>query len=336
MNNTKLFVFVFLAQQLFAQELLPLTGYSYHGSKRNTRIETANDSIVVTLPFFDDFSYPEKDGTPNLNNWKAAGGTFVNNTRGLSPPTFNVATFNGINALGKPYNYNTDALGKCDSLVSNIFDLSQYSLADSLFLSFYLQAGGRSEQPDPSPKNGDTLYVQFLNQSNVWTTVWKSDSTLAAQYDSTFKRIFIKVQNNVKGVFHKNFRFKFLAVGKQTGDFDNWHLDYVYFNKNRSLADTFLYDRSFANNVPSFLKNYYAMPWQQYSTKDRRNDYPVLYKVKYDFGINSLDPASIGITIKDEMTGQIDFEKKILKNFRTLIAAKDRQISDTIYLDKEG
>lgn len=338
MNNLKILILIYsvCVHQLFAQELLPLISNNQNLRKNNLRTELTGDSVIVTLPFFDDFSDPENNGTPNKNNWKVGGGTDVNNTRCISPPTFNVATFNGINSQGQPYDYTTDALGKCDSLVSNIFDLSSYSLGDSLYLSFYLQAGGKSDAPDPSPKSGDTLYVQFLNQSNVWTTVWKSDSTFTANIDSSFKQVFVKVQNNVKGVFHKNFRFKFLAVGKQTGDFDNWHLDYVYFNKNRSKIDTFLYDRSFSNNVPSFLVNYYAMPWNQYTTKERRNNYPVLYKVKYDFGINPLDPANIGITIRDEKLGQIDFERKVLKNFSTLIAASERQINDTIYLSEQG
>ena len=58
-------------------------------------------SQTLTLPFFDDFSQT-KGANPNTKLW-INGGVNINNTFALNQPTVNIATFDGKNSAGLPY-----------------------------------------------------------------------------------------------------------------------------------------------------------------------------------------------------------------------------------------
>ena len=62
----------------------------------------SNDSLLhgLVLPFYDDFSYAGPYPNPSL--WLDQY-VFVNNTKGVAPPTIGVATFDGLNQFGYPY-----------------------------------------------------------------------------------------------------------------------------------------------------------------------------------------------------------------------------------------
>jgi len=99
------------------------------------------------------------------------GGTYINNRFCVDPPTYNVATFDGLKADGAPYNFtNPLAEGKADSLVSLPIDLSTILPSDSLYISFFWQAGGVDANLNPDPS--DSLWLEFLDKDSTWNWVW--------------------------------------------------------------------------------------------------------------------------------------------------------------------
>lgn len=210
-------------------------------------------SQSLTLPFYDDFSQ-NKNSNPRTNLW-INGGVSINNTFAINQPSVNVATFDGRNAAGIPYNFsNKFAYGSTDTLVSRPIDLSGLTVADSVYLSFYWEPRGLGELPD----SDDTLMVSFLNNQNKWIPVWKQQGVSANEFKQK-----LLVVNKVE-FLHKNFQFKFETYGRQSGPFDTWHIDFIYLNKKRRSKDIYTQDialREFKNN---YLKRYSAMPMNQY------------------------------------------------------------------------
>ena len=72
--------------------------------------------------------------------------------------------------------------------------------------------------------------------------------------------------------FYKDFSFRFRNYASIANDIipsfrsnvDQWNVDYVYMNYNRTIADTTYRVLTFSNRAPSFLKTYQVMPYRQY------------------------------------------------------------------------
>jgi hypothetical protein len=209
---------------------------------------------AVKLPFFDDFSTVRAQPDPAL--WLTRGGAFVNNTIAINPPSVNVVTFDGLGATGQPYVLNNQfAYGPTDTLTSQPIDLAGLALRDSVYLSFYWQRQGLGELPDP----GDSLRLQFLDNTNTWRTVWKQDGGRA---DSVFYQVLQPVRQLTD--LHGAFQFRFQSWGRSSGAYDTWHVDYVYLNRGRSFRDRTIKDVATQRAIGSYLKRYTAMPLTHY------------------------------------------------------------------------
>ncbi|WP_448518336.1 T9SS type A sorting domain-containing protein [Rhodoflexus sp.] len=225
--------------------------------------ENGEDTTRLSLPFFEDFSTNNKPwihkgrpDEPDTSRWVRNGGTFVNNTIAVNPPSFNVATFDGIGANGRPYDFtNIFAVGMTDKLESKRIDLDTLRPQDNLFLSFFWQAEGLGEQPDEE----DYLALEFLDRNNNWVRRWQQNGGAPG---TAFRYVILPI--NTTNFLHKNFRFRFIRFGRQAGAFDTWHVDYIYLNKNRNATDNSLLDIA-ANGIQGrFLKRYSAMPMRQF------------------------------------------------------------------------
>ena len=215
-------------------------------------------TTAASLPFFDDFSL-SANGRLDPALWQNSGGTYVNNTLTVNHPTLNVVTFDGINAAGKPYNsINQNAYGPTDTLISQPIDLTGLAPADSVYLSFYWQIRGLGELPDAE----DSLQLQFRTAQGVWQTIWRQAGGMP---NLNFNYAYLALKNTA--YFYDTFQFRFRAFGRQSGQFDTWHIDYVYLNKKRTTADRFVRDIACRVPVSSFLKRYSAMPIKQYMAR---------------------------------------------------------------------
>jgi hypothetical protein len=222
-------------------------------SQTPQKLSAARKTAGLSLPFFDDFS--TSTNRQNLNKWQKGGGVYINNTFTTNHPTLNVATFDGLKADGNPYNfYNPLAQGETDSLSSLSIDLSQYQLKDSLYLSFFYTKQGLGERPDAT----DSLRLQFLTNGAKWETVWIDSGKVISD---KFIQVLIPIRKSV--YLHGDFKFSFQAFGRQSGQFDVWHLDYIYLDKNRTNKDIYTQDIACRNPISPILKRYNAMPMRQ-------------------------------------------------------------------------
>jgi hypothetical protein len=282
-----LFLLLF-TQQAFAQLIeVPIRRFEDYPAEKNTsHPPNASARITaiapLTLPFFDDFSRPSQlrmGSQPDTAWWMKGGGANVNNNLPINHPTMYVATLDGLKGNGAPYNFSAPLeQGSTDSLTSRPIDLSPYTPASSLYLSFYWEARGLAEQPDL----GDSLVLQFKDSIGTgnWRTVWQQtgqidkNGVIENVTNTRFDSAFVEFKDNA--FFHQKFQFRFLAYGRRAGAFDVWHLDYIYLDKARDPASPYPRlkpvpggektprDQAIRLPVSSFLKRYTAMPIRQY------------------------------------------------------------------------
>jgi len=243
----------------------------------NNRIQSTIPA-TLSLPFYDEFSY--SGPFPDTIKWQNSQSVFVNHTKATAPPTLGVATFDGLNKFGYPYNSTiiattannlpsvaSDTLTSARIRLDTVTTLSLgISPADSVFLSFYYEGMGYWDKPDP----GDYLFVDFYSPTDSnWTTVWSHDG-YHYNPDSSWHLVMIPVLDTA--YFHNGFQFRFRNLSGASGDIDHWHIDAVYLNYARKTIDTMFSsvgnafnDVSFVYDLQSPLKNYSQMPFNQYA-----------------------------------------------------------------------
>lgn len=232
----------------------------------------------LSLPFWDDFSF--SSGHPSDSLWIVNRTVFVNDGQGINPPSINVATFDGYNENGLPYSTVPEATGYRDTLESQFIKLADVlpEYRNSIYLSFFYQAGGNSEIPDP----GDFLQLEFKSTEG-WKEIYrfrvKANADPAVFYDTAIQ-IPQEVAGSIPNYFHNAFQFRFTSFGKISGAYDGWHLDYVYLNRrvndneevidpsyniNEGDKNTNISDRAISTPFTSILRNgYYAMPYSHF------------------------------------------------------------------------
>jgi hypothetical protein len=213
---------------------------------------------TLELPFFDDFStssiYP--DSTKWLNNQ-----VYVNNHFPVFPPTYNVATFDVLNEFGLPYNntINKDRSASGDSLLSQPINLNDsagvaYTVADSIYLSFFIQANGYGYHLNSE----DSIRLYFKAENGLWFNVWSKPGTdLGA-----FEQVIVKVDQDF--YLHKGFQFLFTTFTRQVGNANHWHLDYVLLDKDRRFASAYYNDYAIQTFPTNLIGTYSSMPYRHY------------------------------------------------------------------------
>lgn len=235
--------------------IVPIDQARYHVSESESEPQNHRTQASLNLPFFDDFS-TTKTLAPSPRYWLPRSGVYINNTLVNAHPSVNVATFDGLDANGAPYNVvNPLSQGYTDTLTSQPVNLGGKVAADSVYLSFYWTAKGLGELPDSS----DFLRLEFFNKAAEWVPVW---TQLGYQVDTLFHQQFIAIKD--ANYLHEAFQFRFRSYGRSTGAYDTWHLDYVYLNAKRSVKQPYLFDVALRKPVSNLLKKYTAMPLRQY------------------------------------------------------------------------
>ncbi|MBL7982499.1 MAG: T9SS type A sorting domain-containing protein [Flavobacteriales bacterium] len=182
----------------------------------------------------------------------------VNGTYPIDPPTIGVASFDGLSRTGMPYDFVTyTSYGIADRLTSVPIDL-QYPASDSVYLSFFYQAQGRSGDTFIQPQ--DSLVLEFYApEEDTWYRVWRTPYVAQAPFEQVL--IPIKQFRYLKN----GFRMRFLNYATLSGAFDHWHIDYVRLATQRSFNDTRLVDVAYVMPESTLLENYTAMPYTTYS-----------------------------------------------------------------------
>ncbi len=120
----------------------------------------------------------------------------------------------------------------------------------------------------------DSIFVPKTKWNWIWSSEgMKLDSFLVHNDDRWFKQVLIQIQDTV--FFDKYFQFRFrnyasLGISELPSwqsNADQWHIDYVYVDYNRSPRDTTYQDFTFIQSAPSMLKNYQSMPYRQFKSK---------------------------------------------------------------------
>ncbi|WP_026628463.1 T9SS type A sorting domain-containing protein [Dyadobacter alkalitolerans] len=283
---------LFQCQFLYAQlKLVPIDG-SYADEEAESQ-STLRTGATLNLPFFDDFS-TTKTASPNTANWLPGSGVYINNTLSSSQPSLNIATFDGLNASGTPYNLiNPLTQNFTDTLTSQPIDLAGKKASDSLYISFQWLAKGLGELPDSS----DSFQLEFLSKVNGWVTAWQQ---VGYKLDTVYKNQFVKITD--PAYFHNAFQFRFRAYGRKSGYYDTWHLDYVYLNTKRSVRQPYIFDVAVRKAISPFLKKYTAMPLRQYRVNPQA---AISDSVKTDVAnnFNNFNILTSTFTIRDATKG---------------------------------
>ncbi|HPD64460.1 MAG TPA: T9SS type A sorting domain-containing protein [Bacteroidia bacterium] len=274
-----IFFFLLLGHvSLFSQELVTPLNENVVLQKikpdvyRNYR--SADTIRLINTAFFDDFS--GSSPYPNDSLWLDRY-VFINSTMAYHSPTYHVATFDGLNEFGNPYNpVAPNSKGNiADKLTSTYIDLSPFSESDSIYLSFFFQPKGLGDEPE----SYDSLVLEFkpsrywngtLWDSNAWVRVW----SVKGSPRKDFRQVIIPVKHylidtsqitdTIANFYHDAFQFRFKNYANLSGNLDHWHITYVYLNRNRSRADTFYKDVAITQRPVSILKNYTSMPWMHF------------------------------------------------------------------------
>ncbi len=276
--------------------------------QQNKSNKRAQAFSMDTIPFLDGFSKPGP--YPDTSLW-IDNNVFVNFDMPVCPRTLGVATFDGLNSLGMPYHpgispYKSDT---GDFLTSKPitwrrgFIGQHYGLGDSIYLSFYYQAGtyfgtdakGRSVL-NYTPISSDTLKLQFhANGDTAWHTVWwRLGYQPVADTDTVFHLVMIPFNSLADTSFMRDgFQFRFMAYASCAGA-DHWSIDEVYLAAGRNYQDTVQGEISFVYNAPQILTNYQAEPWEQYKQSDLRSTgMPIFIRNNNSSAINPPNSSNI-------------------------------------------
>ena len=292
----------FVTAQLVIQSIRRSEHENVAASSRHFQQSTFNN----TLPFWDDFSISDRHAdsiriwgadTFSLWDYELSKNVLINATLAVNPPTFNVATFDGLDAEGAFHD--TDLVhGLADELVSESLNLESFSEDDNVYFSFFWQGGGHVETPDEA----DSLRLQFLNRDSVWVNVWNQAGGKILN-DTVFTQEILSVDTSF---LNDKFRFRFQSFGDLNGSFDAWHIDWVYLNRNRSVNDISYLDRAFSGQLTSPFSPFSAVPIHQL----REN--PELFIGNQQILISNLDrinpqPIDYRHTITDVLSKQVLF-----------------------------
>lgn len=282
---------IFSFGKISAQEVLvPLTvnpvqqADAIRLTNQRSAAAAPTDTLIITpLGLRDKFEY--ESHRPDTALWETdpvffsnavGSGVFINRSWAKSPINIGVCTFDGLQWNGEPYLHtaSSTSTGRCDELFSRPIDLTKektgpttfniLSVGDSVYLSFWYQPGGFGYMPNAQDSFLLDFNIPAWNPdpfTPVWKNVWFKEGYNAGS-DSSFHHVMIKLDS--ASYFTSGFRFRFHNYASQCGSNDHWHLDDVYLKSGRTMGDTIVKEASFVYEMPSFLKDFRAMPASHY------------------------------------------------------------------------
>lgn len=250
------------------------------------------DSLLVYMVDPDPRSYINPDNT--LRPWIlwADDDAYVNSTFALNPPTIGVATLDGMDRTGYPYMPDDPNVnGLADKLTSVPINLA-YPPGDSIYLSFFCEPIGRSG--DDLAHAEDSLRLElYAPNEQTWTRVWSSPGTAAPD---RFQQVMVPITD--PKFLKVGFKMRFSNDATLGGPVDQWHIDYVRLDRNRTAADTILQDVAFVYQEAGLLQTFTSVPYakfiqapgsymaQQVDLEQRNNDTQDKF-ITWGYGVTS-------------------------------------------------
>ncbi|TXF90902.1 T9SS type A sorting domain-containing protein [Neolewinella aurantiaca] len=202
----------------------------------------------VDLPFFDDFAY--EGVRPNPLLWQDDD-VLINRNFAQDPPSIGVATFDGIDVTGQPYEGGS---GGSRTVVRDYLTSAPVNAQDAIgtTLTFFLQPRGFGNRPETQ----DSFLVEFLDVDGNWNTVYQKEGTLNTVPNNQplpFEPVLLDVPDEY---LYNGFQFRFSSKSSEQGAVDMWHLDYVKLD----TRPTRPVDLALRELPPFILENYTSMP----------------------------------------------------------------------------
>lgn len=215
-----------------------------------------------------------------------------------------IDNFGSLYSTASSFIFEADTLTSVAIRLDSVFTLTprRIVVGDSLYLSFFYQPQGLGN----APAAGDSLVLEFLAPDETvleiipgdtlinngdttiieadttilesWVRVWRSQGDFLENFHningSWFKQVMVPILDEER-FFKPNFKFRFRNYASladaQLPDWqsngDQWNIDYVYLNVDRSVNDTAHPDVAFASKAPNMLSRYTSMPYDQYRKK---------------------------------------------------------------------
>jgi hypothetical protein len=276
---------------VFAQEAVaPLM---YNSAVAATPVKakgSANKTTALSLPFFEDFL--DYSPFPNTDRWVERY-VYVNNTMGENPISRGVATFDGLNEKGIPYNpVNNLVLVYADTLTSREIDLSGKQPGDSIYLSFFYQPQGNGFYPEA----GDSLIVYMRRKNNTWAKVWAKEGSTSYPFDVAL----VPVADT--SFFYDAFQFRFLNKASMNTNDDVWNIDYIRLDAGRNMYDTLVNDIAMSTDPTYLLGDYTSMPYQQFLANPGK-ERAAQHMPTVSNNTNSAQAVRISYSSRDRMSG---------------------------------
>lgn len=239
--------------------------------------------------FLDDFSYDAI--VPPTELWLDED-VYVNRTFGTDQPSLGVATFDGLDRNGRPYNEE----GLNDRLTSTYLDLTQ--LSGNVYLTFWLQPKGLGQ----SPEADDYMVLEFKQPDGEWEII-REFYPEEMNLDTTAAGFFFPFE--IPGGFkHDGFQFRFSAYNSGNGIDDIWNLDYVWLSNDFATFQTNITDVALRRVPAPFTTPYASMPWRHFD--GRAADYlPAAYNT-YLFNLDNDQALNAGagvLSVTERNTG---------------------------------
>lgn len=250
---------------LYSQEVLVNIGnpvlqkYSQEYLERHS-FKTTMEVDTLELPFFDDFanSFVYPDSTKWLDKF-----AFINNDYAIDPISYGVASLDAINQFGEVYSYLPSISSAIADYLTSLPINLNVDIADSVYMSFYFQAGGVGNDPELR----DSLVLEFKSPETDWESIWRAEG---GNIDSSFTLVMIPIVE--EQWLTKGFQFRFLNYASISTNYepswrsntDHWSIDYIKIDTARSYADTLAKDVAIISNSKSLIVGFESVPWKHY------------------------------------------------------------------------
>ncbi len=231
--------------------------------------------------FFVDYNDPNKIWVDDF--------AYHNYSYAKNPWSLGVATFDGLNENGWPYDFgNMSAHESADVLTSRPINLAGKT---DVYLTFLYQSKGYGNAPETE----DSLLLEWwLPDSNAW---WPSQwYALGGEALDTWDTGYVAV---TVAALDDGFRFRFRNWASTSGALDHWHIDYVNLEDNGLPTVSNFSDLAVSEPIHTLLDDYTAVPWDHFKNANASEKMIDTLKVKvYNSDLTPTNYANGGLEIR--------------------------------------